>query len=527
MAKPNHTNANDWLDNEIKAYKTSKSSSLNRRFTEQVMGQVRQTEIAPLPSAPKQQRFAGLRWGAGILGGMALILVLYGLTRTDASYEPGSERIFQAHTMMPFNKLVHWTDPGMQNAQSLGLVQMPAVSITDQGYTLSLEEVIADDTRIVFSLLLTDSSGQTNHNWKNAFGHNMIQIKDEDGQEIAFFRSDIPLQDGGDEQSPAYENDRLWLTYAYDQLPGDHIIIESNVNRLNVKEGGGASTGLNGDWSFSYEVDISKSKELSTSIEMDQSYTTPGGLSITAQRLILTPTGALLQLETGLSDEASKHSPVELSEKLSLQFHLENEAGEEIGRINNYGFDGYSYWDIGYFKSDDPAGRAQQWTFALPYLPFDSSSIRLVLDGYSLPVQTNDSVTFVPEDLKNQPAVFQGQEDVLQLHDFEIKDNGAGSGPSGRLLISGEFVNSFQEDRWVVRDESGKTYNAQFTGHTQLGEIVIINAPQADSDSPSYFDIPGLTALPEKLTLIRTVTNKRYTDVDWSLDLPEPAGAKD
>ncbi|AIQ45765.1 hypothetical protein R70723_07620 [Paenibacillus sp. FSL R7-0273] len=219
-----------------------------------------------------------------------------------------------------------------------------------------------------------------------------------------------------------------------------------------------------------------------------------------------------------------KYSPAELSEKLSLQFHLENEAGEEIGRINNYGFNGYSYWDIGYFKSNDPASRAQQWTFALPYLPFDSSSIRLVLDGYSLPVQTDDSVTFVPEDLKKQPAVFKGQGDVLQLHDFEIKDNGAGSGPSGRLLISGEFVNSFQEDRWVVQEESGKTYDAQFTGHTQLGEIVIINAPQAGSDSPSYFDIPGLTDIPEKLTLIRTVTNKRYTDVDWSFDLPQPAG---
>lgn len=521
MAKPNHTNADDWLDNEMNAYKKSKSSSLNRRFTEQVMGQVRQTEIAPLPSAAKQQRSAALRWGAGILGGLAFILVLYGLTKTDASYETGSKRIFQAHTMMPANKIMHWTDPGMQNAQSLGLVQMPAVSITDQGYTLSLEEVIADDTRVVFSLLLTDSSGQANHNWKNTFGHTMIQIKDEDGQEIAFFRSDIPMQDGGDEQSPAYENDRLWLTYAYDQLPGDHIIIESKVNRLNVKEGAGASTVLNGDWSFSYKMDISKPKELSYALEMDQSYTTPAGLSVTAQRLVRTPTGALLQLETVLSDEAIKRSPAELSEKLALQFHLENEAGEEIGRINNYGFNGYSYWDIGYFKSGAPASRAQQWTFALPYLPFDSSSIRLVLDGYSLPVQTDDSLTFVPADLKNQPAVFKGQGDVLHLHDFEIIDNGAGSGPSGRLLISGEFVNSFQEDRWVVQDESGKTYDAQFTGHAQLGETIIINALQASSDSPSYFDIPGLTAIPEKLTLIRTVTNKRYTDVDWSFDLPE------
>lgn len=490
------------------------------------MDQVRQTNIHPLPSADKRKRFTGLRWGAGVLGGLAIILVLYGLTKTDVSYETGGERIFQAHTMMPINKIMHWTDPGLQNAQSLGIVQMPEVSITDQGYTLSLEEVIADDTRIVFSLLLTDSSGQTNHNWKNVLDHRRLQIKNEEGQEIAFFRTDAPLQDEGDGQITASENGKLWLTYVYEQIPGDHIIIESTVDKLNVKNE--ASTGLDGDWSFSYNVDMSKSKELSTAIEMmDQSYTTPAGLSVTAQRLIRTPTGALLQLETGLSDEASKRSPAELSEKLSLQFHLENEAGEEIGRINNYGFNGYSNFEFGYFKSEDPANGAQQWTYALPYQLYDSTQIRLVLDGYSLPIQTDDSLTFVPADLKNQPAVFKGQGDVLQLHDFKINDNGTGSGPSGRLLISGEFVNSFQEDHWVVQDESGKTYNAQFTGQAQLGETVIIEAPQAGVDSPSYFDIPGITAIPEKLTLIRTVTNKKYTDVDWSLDLPEPAGAKD
>lgn len=522
MAKPNHTNTDDWLDNEMIAHKKSLSSSLNGRFTEHVMEQIRQTEIDSLPSAEKRKRMVGLRWGAGMLGGLAIILLIYNLTNANVTRD--TKRMSVAQTM-PINKEIPWTDAGLQNAQSLGIIQMPGVSTTDQGYTLSLDEVIADDTRVVFSLLLTDSSGQTNQNWKDIFDQRMFHVRNEEGKEIAFYRSDIPLEDEGGEESQSPKNGKLWLTYAYNQIPGDHIIIESTVDRLYVTDD--ASTGLEGDWSFRYDVDMSKSKELSTAIEIDQSYTTPAGLSIMAQRLVRTPTGSLLQLETRLSDKAGERSPGELREDLTLLFHLENAQGEEIGRINSYGFTGFSVFELGHFKSEDSASRTQKWTFALPYLPYESTTMRLVLDGYSIPIQTDDSLTFNPADLKKQPAVFKGQGDVLYLHDFEIKENEADSGLSGRLLVSGEFVNSFQKDRWVAQDETGKTYDTQFTGHMQLGEIVTIEVPDAELHSASYLEIPGLATIPEKLTLIRTVTNKKYTDVDWSFNLPESGGVKD
>ncbi|WP_025691259.1 DUF4179 domain-containing protein [Paenibacillus zanthoxyli] len=528
MKNRHYTSLDNIVEDELPLRRMYASTGISDQFTEQVMEQLRHVEMLPASRRSRNwQRMRinhrlrhGFLWGSAALAtgaaAMLIISILSALGTTppiSSVPQPVSEL-----SQRPPLQASQWADSSFREAQALGLVQQPSVKVSDKGYTLSLQEVIADSSRLVLSLQVTDESGQPDDEWiKNRFVNQQLHILNEDGEEIGYFLSRLPLEHGSNTE----KSQKLWLTYVFSRPPGDTVIIKGNVHKLYVGDAG--TEPLSGNWSFAYTADMTKSKKLTVTNALDESYTTPAGLKINMRQLIRTPIGAQLQFDTSLTDEAAALPPKALRKQLMLNYHFEDENGRILAKVDgpgNYTGSPPNVY-LEHFMTEDTQTRTQHWTYSFSYLPYDSMKVRFVLDSYSIPVQSEDSITFRPEKLKEQSIMFEAQGDILKIHAMDIEKSSNEPGLSGHMTVSGEIVNSFNEDRWIARDESGKEYNVYFVGNVRNGNTITIDEPNEGVNSKSYLDVLGMTAMPQELTLIRTVTDKKYTNVDWSFELPQ------
>lgn len=461
-------------------------------FTDQVMASLEQIEIEPAgeeiysPIGTKR-RIRNLRplkksilWIASLLV-VAMALTLY----AQPSIADWVRSMFSKET----------SDVGMMDARSLGLVQNPHVKVKDKGYTIEINEVVADATRLVMGVKVTDPQGKPliyQVDWSG------LHIKDKNGNEIGQIR--------GMEASSNIE--KLNISFMQ-EVHTDELVVEANVNRIHIPW---SEKVVEGSWDFKFKADIRGANALNITTPLHETYTTPDGLTIQMEKLVRTPSGVRLFMATTLSPEAAKRSPGELESQQQLMFHFENEKGEEIAGVNNV-FRGARVIAQDSVLQDGK----RHWVYTFNYLPYDRQKLRFVFDGYTIPVTSSGSVELVPSDLKEHPVIFKDQGDVVTLSGFTV-----GHDPNARvneteiaglIEMTGRFINSFQHDQWVVRDQDGREYSAKFRGSVRMDKI------QEASGDPGFV-VQGMTELPEKATLIRKVTDKWVPNVNWSFKLP-------
>jgi hypothetical protein len=390
------------------------------------------------------------------------------------------------------------TDSGIMDARQVGLLQNPHVKVEDKGYTLEINEVIADATRLVLGVKVTDPQGKPlvySVNW------NDLHIKDTNGKEVAELR--------GIEGSETIEK----LTFTFTQeIHTDELNVEGSVDRIAIPF---SDEYVEGKWDFKFNLDMRKANALTVTTPLNEKYTTPDGMHIEMEKLVRTPSGVRLELNTTLSGEAAERSPGELEEKQQLMFHFENEHGEEISSVDNYRR-GHSPNTISQICEMNDG--KLHWTYTFKYLPYDRQNLRFVFDGYSIPVKSNGSVVLVPKEMKNHSAIFKDQGDKLTLSEFYVHyDSNLKAGEEPResvIRMNGELYNQFNNDVWAVKDQDGKEYPVGFRGNVRWGDTSEV------SGDPGFI-VYGMSKLPEKATLIRTVTDKWYDNVKWSFDIPK------
>jgi uncharacterized protein YceK len=316
-----------------------------------------------------------------------------------------------------------------------------------------------------------------------------------------------------------YRQEYLLLTYHFnDKLPGDTVFVEGNVQELmkDAKH----NDKIQGDWSFSYAADMTTAQALTAATNLNNySYEAPEGLKITMDKITRSPAGVKLEFNTTLTDDIVSRMPEngKISD-LGIMFHLEDAQGRVLGEHFNSKYDGNYALN---WKGED---RQIHWTYHFDELPFLDEPVTFVLDSFSLPVESDDSLTFKPALLNSKPAVLKAQGDILNVNTMKITETQRQPGLSAWLAISGEFSNKFGKDAWIARDATGKTYDVIRDGSYSDGEPVTFG--QLDERTNLVFLIvKGMTAIPEELTLVRTVTEKSFKDVDWSFELPGAAAA--
>lgn len=523
MSKWNYTNREDKEEYEEYTKQLFQDSPplLSDHFTEQVMKNIRVTEmdsergitLTKLSGIRRSRRLNGLKWGSIVTAGIVALSLLI----TFEDFAPSNKMTSRA----PFASLMFsheqvGLDPSLMKVHELGLDQQANLSVTDNGYTIVLNDVIADPTRLVLAIQVLDKNGQSIADAASIIDYNQLHIRNKTGKEIGKLISTIPMYDRqyNDKSGQLY----TMLTYYFpEESPGDTILIQSEIKELYKPHN--RKDKVKGDWSFSYTADMSKANRLSVTTNLNEAYTTPTGLHVKLDQLVRSPAGAQLKFTTSLSKTAADRTPKELRGSLGVMYHLDGQNGEEILRVNSYKDGGYPDRYFAYTVEENQQTDSLLWTYYLSFLPYDQSNVRFVMDGYYIPEESHDSITFQPDKLEQQPAIFNKQGDHLEIHDLKITETKDEPGISGWMAVSGTFINHFNADQWIAYDQEGRKYNIVFRGILSLTEKIKISEPGSEN-SPSFLIVKGLTSTPRELTLVRTITDKKYTNVDWSVELP-------
>lgn len=524
MKKWDYNNHDEFNVNETDLFmdlQLSPDIPLADDFTDRVMERVRRTEINPLSGVTLSEVSGMLRhnrrrkivsWVSTAAAAAGIAASLFFIGKFGAVTEPVAPASSQQRFLLPDQ----WAELDLLDAKALGVVQQPNIQVSDKGYTLYLQEVVADPTRMVLNLRITDQAGEASDVAMSLFDGSQLEIRNKDGRNIGQLKSVNPVP--GITSASEYKQESVMLTYIFpDEQPENSVFIEGNVHKLisDSKQ----SQGLDGDWSFSYKADMTVAQQLAKTTDLNESYTAPNGRIIEMERITHTPAGVKLEFTTASALEAVSQTPSELKNDLNIMFHFEGENGEELTRINSYKDGGYLDTSFGYTVKPTATPGKLYWTYYFKKLPYDTQQIRFVFDGYIAPVGSNDSVTFRPLELEHQPAVFKAQGDVLYVNHMEITEIKEEPGLSGWMKISGKFSNRFNKDKWIALDGHGNVYNVKFRGALTLGESVTFGETDKFANE-AYFIAEGMTELPEEVTLTRTLTENVFRDVDWSFDLP-------
>ncbi|MGE7610670.1 DUF4179 domain-containing protein [Paenibacillus sp. NPDC101420] len=406
-------------------------------------------------------------------------------------------------------------DIGLLRAQEFGLVEHPNIKVKDKGYTIKIDEAVADPTRVIVALQLFGPDGKHDRH-RLGFGEgNKIEVKDDQGKVVG------ELYDMG------FTNDFYYMIANFSEpLQTDQIIVEGHITELGSKSRN--IPALQGEWNFSFSMDMTKANKQTTSTPLTGSYTSPDGLTVTLKKLTHMVQGVRFEFDTELSDEALNRSPGELWKQQGVKFHFEDSAGEEIHSVNARKLPSK---DSVMSRSSTPGDKPglMHWSYTFKYLPQDTP-YTFVLDGYFILEKDGSMVQFEPSKLKEHPIPFAFDGDELMLNDFTVESppDTNGSTKEGSLHFSGRLRNEFMNSEWIFKDLEGKEYPLSGRGAYSTdgsgwkdGYIVIVESQSNNKKNFFEFRAIGLTTIPDQLQLIRTIVNRLYTNVDWSVPIME------
>lgn len=169
------------------------------------------------------------------------------------------------------------------------------------------------------ALQLFDKKGKHDRDKLLLVDPNKITIRDDKGNEV------------GSMYDMGRTNDFYYMVALFSEpLQTDKVTIEGNIGTLGQRK----EPSIEGNWDFSFDIDMKEANKQIKLKELSGSYTTPHGMTITLKRLTRMVQGVRFELETELDDEAMVRSPGDLWEKQMLSFHFETIEGEEIHSVN-------------------------------------------------------------------------------------------------------------------------------------------------------------------------------------------------
>lgn len=399
-------------------------------------------------------------------------------------------------------------DIGLLRAQELGLLYDPHIKVKDKGYTLVIDEVVADPTRVTIALQLFDRKGKHDRDKLVLIDPNKIMIKDDNGNAV------------GSMYDMGRTNDFYYMVAFFSEpLQTDKITIEGNIETLGHQD----EPLIEGNWDFSFDIDMQKANRQTKIEELSGSYTTPNGMTVTLKRLTRMVQGVRFEIETELDDSAMGRSPGDLWEKQMLSFHFETIEGEEIHSVNPRKS---GYMDSLMTSDHRVVGNGlMRWSYTFKYLP-EHEPYRFVLDGYSVAERDGSSISFKPSELM-RPKAFNILNDRFELVGTSLEKSLSGDGTyETTVSFYGELENEMRHEEWRAYDSTGKQYDVNIRGsYSNINTLAdnwregLIGMGDRNTQQPNEFRITGLNQILEELTLVREVVDKRYKDTDWSVRL--------
>ncbi|NUU78453.1 DUF4179 domain-containing protein [Paenibacillus xylanilyticus] len=406
----------------------------------------------------------------------------------------------------------------------LGLVVNPNIHIEDQGYTLKIEDVLVDRSQIVLTVQQNAPDGSTIYSVNPEMGR--IHVTDEEGREVATLARDTRSSGGSLDK---------FIFQLHDDIP-DEVVVRGELGHLNV--GGQYNFETKSyedketvDWSFQFNIDMTKAKSLAVEAPMNNTYTTPEGLKLDMTQLVRTPNGTRLDMNVSLDDQLRDKVGEDWEKHMDILYHI------EIPETNEYRIFNGSRAIARYakFRLRDTSQLSQNggqmklsetWDPAL--VTVNAKNIRFVLDGYTIPVKAEKGIEVDLDKRRTEPNRFYtfarfeqfGDEVLLFDYNYEPVYNASKGGLEEKSSLvlegSGRFRNEISGDKWVAVDRHGTEYPVEVIG--------IVDKPDQNEEYivddfklmiHGFYKENGT-----KFTLKRTVVHRDFRDVNWAVDLP-------
>ncbi|GKS12380.1 hypothetical protein YDYSY3_33800 [Paenibacillus chitinolyticus] len=500
----------EWIEEQENWMRQLYPNVLPAAFTEGVMLSISSEEelfkdsvVRVAETAAKEPKGLKKRWKLAAVAA-ALVLLM------------GTATFFSAPTLADIVRSLfagYNADTGLLKAQKLGLVQHPNIEVKDKGYMLKIDEAIADSTRVVVALQLFGPDGKHDRNKIAFYNKNHIFIKDEKGNKVG------EMYDYGSTDDFYY-----MMAIFPEPVQTDRLTVEGTIQQLRNTP---TKTSITpGNWGFTFNLDLKEANKQTHITPLQGEYTSPDGMTVRLKRLTRMVQGVRLEFDTELSGEALKRSPGELWKEQKLSFHFEDLAGNEIHSVNTRKMPAVDSVMIDGNTAGNKPG-LMHWSYTFKELPIDSP-YKFVLDGYFVAETDGTSVEFNPQRLKEEAIKLDWKGDRLVLNDFMTVNQPASEGDKleSSLYVTGDLRNEFSFDKWVVRIADKSEFTTQGRGilspeGDNWKDGVTVLSSINESNKPFEFRFPALTPVPDKLTLIRSVVGKQYTNTDWSLELFE------
>ncbi|MED1663885.1 DUF4179 domain-containing protein [Brevibacillus laterosporus] len=403
-------------------------------------------------------------------------------------------------------------DEGLIHAIQKGYSKRLDLSVTDQGLTFEVKEVLADPLRITMILGVKDSKGNR-IDLSELYDEEEISLKDKKGNVLK------PNQDLAN--NPLYEKESDF--WAHD-IHGDYIVLERalfdfygeekalpdemNVE-LNVKKLGET----NGNWKIQVPIEMKKAKEATKTKKINQEYTSPQGLKISLNEVVFAPSGTQLIMDTTAKGEDKEFT-----------YELADEQGKSIAAWESPNFRGAPPVDEPlYYKNGSSnknvidsltesislAEGSDRW-----FHTFTPTSEKMTFKLTSLII--GEAVNFQAklniEKLQKEPIKVEGQGNLFRFTKFNQNEKAAKGGSSidFEAVFPKDFINV---SGWKLKDETGK----RIIGVFPSGKTTITPEGNVQLQGKLIFDNGG--KLPKELTVTYDKVLKQNHDVQWEVPI--------
>ncbi|WP_193769125.1 DUF4179 domain-containing protein [Metasolibacillus meyeri] len=279
-------------------------------------------------------------------------------------------------------------DKGLNEAERTGFVEQVDYAVTNQGYTVQVEEVMVDMTRIVFIYKVLNSDGQAESINGGVMGEMVFQLSS--GERIDAFVG------GGGQR---LEEGTAHLV----ELETPSAIEEDMILQWHIQE----IAGVKGKWQLDILLPIEKALAVLKKVEFQDVVYEYGDVRAVFDRIEYSPSATTIRYRTEYVNPSSAIRNLEPAYRdLELAYTIEDEQGDMIAS-------NWTYVDL--FEDVTVSGEISAnasfsedrliWERKESFKPFKVEKPTLVIEGFVRYVPSGDAITFHPKQLQQRPAI--------------------------------------------------------------------------------------------------------------------------
>ncbi|GED56942.1 DUF4179 domain-containing protein [Brevibacillus formosus] len=402
-----------------------------------------------------------------------------------------------------------FNDEGLQQAARQGFSETSNLSVTDQGITLEVKEIIADPVQVMVALMIKQSDGQQlDPEWKTASNSqfNAVELLDAKGNVMS------------DEWGTAFEDNVGFVRFILGKKGQEPLPKTLSIHFDEIGD-------RKGNWKLQVPITMAKTTAATTVLPVNQTQVTKHGLKMTLHQIVNTPTATRIELETQWTEAAKKqleqeakkltgkttnpdYAPFLPYQQYRLGYYYEGadgSKGKERIIYNSYSIDRYGHFR--WINDDDPLQKGKAAT--------------LVINSLHKAIPYDMSVTFHPDELNKKPVIKQVGEDIFTLKSIKLAkdDDSEKQQMEMEIEVQSKDITRIYLPWWVLQDEQGTTYRAKM-GHQSKGPVDQSGRERATYkirlEDSRHWEGGEITKLPERLTLRLDAVQKKYP-LEWRI----------